>query len=200
MTKDAKDLFENKVFQHFLFNSLNCVASLCHTDPEAAAELVIEISTFLQKSLEKKPPLITLAEELEYTTSYVSIQKARFADRLEIILEIEEEIECLLPPFTLQPIIDNAVIHGVLKRRPGGIVLLSVQSTPQGAHFRVTDNGVGMNAGQLALLLDSCNNIHSLFQIDNKLKANGFNGLAISSIKGQRTEVSFTIPSHVYPT
>ncbi|MEQ8175637.1 MAG: histidine kinase [Syntrophomonadaceae bacterium] len=199
MTKDAKDLFENKVFQHFLFNSLNSVASLCRTDPEAAAELVIEISTFLQKSLEKKPPLITLAEELEQAASYVSIQKARFANRLEILFEIEEEVECLLPPFTLQPLIDNAVIHGVLKRRPGGIVLLSVQSTPQGVHFKITDNGVGMNSDQLALLLDSCNNVHSLFQIDYKLKANGFNGLTISSVKNRGTEVSFTISSHVYP-
>ncbi|MEN6389658.1 MAG: histidine kinase [Syntrophomonas sp.] len=199
MTKDAKDLFENKFFQHFLFNSLNSVASLCRTDPKAAAELVIEISTFLQKSLEKKPPLITLAEELEQAASYVSIQKARFANRLEILFEIEEEVECLLPPFTLQPIIDNAVIHGVLKRRPGGFALLSVKSTPQGIHFKVTDNGVGMNADQLSLLLDGCNNAHSLFQIDYRLKANGFNGLAISSIKGQGTEVSFTIPFHVYP-
>jgi sensor histidine kinase YesM len=200
MTKDAKDLFANQVFQHFLFNSLNSVASLCRTDPEAAAELVIEISSFLQKSLEKKPSLITLEEELEHVTSYINIQKTRFSNRLEIELHIEETVDCLLPPCTLQPLIDNAVIHGVLKKRAGGMVLLSVQSTPYGIQFRITDNGIGMNAGQLALLLDSCNNIHSLFQIDCKLKANGFKGLTISSIKGQGTEVSFTIPSPVYPT
>ena len=194
MTKNSNDLFENRVSKHFLFNSLNAVASLCYTDPGAAAELVIELSTFLQKSL-KKAPLITLAEEMEHVISYINIQKTRFSNRLEITLDVEKNVNCWLPSFTLQPIVDNAIIHGVLKKRHGGTVLLSVQSSPQGIQFKVTDNGAGMNTGRLTSLLNTCNKHHSLFQVDYKLKTNGFNGLAIDSTEGRGTEVSFTIPS-----
>lgn len=196
MIKKSNYLFENRISQHFLYNSLNSVASLCRTDPEAAAELVIEISTFMQKSLETKAPLITLKDELEHVTSYINIQKTRFSNRLEISLDIEENIDCLMPSFTLQPIVDNAIIHGVLKRRQGGTVLLSVQGAPQGVQFKITDSGVGMTTDQLTCLLD---NRSSLFQIDHNLKAHGFDGLIINSKEGQGTDVSFTIPCSISP-
>lgn len=197
MIKKSNYLFQKTISQHFLFNSLNSVASLCRTDPEAAADLVIEISTYLQKSLETMASLISLKEELEHVFSYINIQRTRFSNRLEIVLDIEENIDCLLPSFTLQPIIDNAILHGVLKRRQGGIVLLSVKNSPQGVQFKITDNGVGMTTDQLTRILDKSS---SLFQIDHNLKAHGFNGLIINSIEGQGTDVSFAIPFSTSPS
>ncbi len=108
--------FKDRVSQHFLFNSLNSAVSLCRKDPEAAAGLILEISAYLQKSLEEKAFLIPLEEELEHVFSYINIQKARFPDRLKIELDMEEDSRYLIPAFTLQPVLDNAIRHGVLKR------------------------------------------------------------------------------------
>lgn len=188
----SKISFVNRVSLHFLFNALNSAAALCRKNPEAAADLVIEISTYLQKSLEEKPSLIPLSEELEHVLSYLNVQKARFPDRLRIELDMEENMECLIPAFTLQPLVDNAVRHGVLKRKQGGTVRLSIQKLSQAVRVWIGDDGIGMDAGQLAALLDHQHS--SLSKVDKTLKKAGCNGLEIISVPGTGTEVAFTIP------
>ncbi|EHQ89672.1 sensor histidine kinase [Desulfosporosinus youngiae] len=191
-----KNSFENRVSQHFLFNSLNAVASLCRKNPEAAAELVIEISTYLQRSLEDKAPLITLDEELEHVSAYLNIQKARFAGRLNIRLNIEDNIQCLIPAFTLQPIIDNAIIHGVLKRKYGGTVSLSIKKLSHSVQVRVQDDGVGMTMEQVVSLFKGCSEHehHSIGKINYTLKTVGFSNLDINAVLNEGTTVSFEIP------
>lgn len=189
------DSLKNRVSQHFLFNSLNSVASLCRKNPEAAAELVIEISAYLQRSLEDKASFIALAEELEHVLSYINIQKARFQERLKISVDIDAGIQCLVPPFILQPLVDNAIRHGVLKRKQGGSVALSIKQLPDSIRITVTDNGTGMTREQLGLLLKRGNQRHSIYKIHRALKIAGGKGLVIKSVYQEGTEVMMEIPS-----
>lgn len=188
------DTFESRISRHFLFNSLNSVMALCRKDPEAAAQLVGEISTYLQRSLEAKPPLISLDEELEQVLSYLNIQKTRFPHRLKITLDIDGGIRCAIPPFTLQPLIENAVSHGALKRKGVGTVSLSIKKLPHSLAITVQDDGPGIPEEQLNLLLKSGNRHHSLYKVDRALKTAGFEGLEIRSGHDQGTVVAMEIP------
>ena len=185
---------ESIISKHFLFNSLNSVISLCHENPEAAAELVCEISTYLQRSMENKAPLITLDEELEHVLSYINIQKVRFPDRLKITLDIEDNINCQIPAFTLQPIVDNAIRHGVLKRKQGGNVSISIKKQPNSIRITVKDDGDGMTDEQLDALCKRKNKHHSIYKVNHSLKKAGIKGLKISSYQNHGTIVIIDIP------
>lgn len=185
--------FENCVSNHFLFNSLNSVISLCHKDPEAAAELVGEISTYLQRSMEDKPALIPLDEELEHVLSYTNIQKARFPERLKIITDIDDGIQCQIPAFTLQPVVDNAIRHGVLKRKQGGTVGISIKKLPDSVKITIQDDGTGMTDEQLDALLKRRNK-RPICKVNHALRATGIKGLEISSTHNEGTAVIINIP------
>lgn len=181
--------FESRVSEHFLFNALNAVASLCRTNPEAAAELLEELSIYLQKSLEEKTFLIAWNEELEHLLSYINVQKIRFTGRLEISLNIDDNIQGLIPPFTLQPVVDNAIRHGVLKQKNGGTVSISAQKSVAGLRIMVEDDGVGMTGEQIAGLFEKGNQKHALYRVNHLLKRAGFPGLTVNSVRGERTVV-----------
>lgn len=186
--------FEDRVSQHFLFNSLNSAVALCRKDPEAAAGLILEISTYLQKSLEDKAFLIPLEEELEHVSSYVNIQKARFPDRLKIELDLEEDSRYLIPAYTLQPLLDNAIRHGTLKKKQGGTVILSIKKLQHSVRITVQDDGAGIPARQQDTLLKSRNKQHSLYKINHRLKMIGSDGLNVHSLQDEGTTVTFDIP------
>jgi LytS/YehU family sensor histidine kinase len=185
--------FDNRVSRHFLFNALNAVITLCRQNP-VAADLVVDISTYLQRSLEDKEFIITLDEELEQVISYLNIQKIRFADRLTIEVEIEPGLQGSLPAFTLQPLVDNAIIHGVLKRKGGGRVNLSINRQPSCIRISVRDDGVGMTTDQLASLFKRGNQHRSLYRVNRNLKKAGFKALEIKSAPNAGTTVSLEIP------
>lgn len=190
-----KHSFENRVSQHFLYNALNSVISLCRQNPDAAAELTGEISTYLQGSLADKPSLITLDEELAHVLSYIHIQQARFPDRLKIALDIEDGIQCLIPAFTLQPLVDNAISHGVIKKRQGGTVGLSIKKLSRSVRITVQDDGTGMTDEQLGSLFKRSNRRHSVYKINCTLKKAGSKGLEIKSACNQGTTVIMEIPA-----
>jgi LytS/YehU family sensor histidine kinase len=196
MRNSLKPSFESRVSRHFLFNALNSVVALCRKDPEAAALLAGEIGTYLQRSLEGKPSRIALEEELEHVFAYVNIQKARFPDRLKIVTEIEEGLVCLLPAFTLQPLVDNAIRHGILKRKRGGAVGISAQKLTHSVRITVRDDGDGMTAEQLASLFKRHNRHHSLYKVNHLLKKAGCKGLTVNSVQNEGTTVALEIPFH----
>jgi len=187
--------FEDRVSSHFLFNSLNSVISLCRKDPEAAAALVGEISTYLQRSLADRAFLLSLDEELEHVLAYINIQKVRFSDRLRIVLDIGDNIQCSIPALTLQPIVDNAINHGVLKRKTGGTVSVSIRKLPYSVQITVSDDGVGMTGEQVGLLFKRSNKEHSLYKINHVLQTAGIKGLQIKSVLNEGTTVMIEIPS-----
>ena len=114
--------FKAQVDPHFLFNSLNAIASLCGTRPLDAREMSQKVADFFRMilrlgSLER----ITLAEEIELVSRYLAIEKVRFGERLEVHIDVDEgAAHCLVPPLLLQPLVENAVRHGVASMVEGG--------------------------------------------------------------------------------
>lgn len=123
---------------HFLFNSLNSISALCSVDPARARDMCVQLSDFLRSTLalsEKKT--IPFSSELALTTSYLAVEKIRFGARLEVVREIGKGCDyCLVPPLILQPLVENAIKHGVSGLLEGGTVKLLVKR--DGEYLRIT--------------------------------------------------------------
>lgn len=110
---------------HFLFNALNTIASFCRTNPLKARELIIDLSNYFRQTLKRQEDFVYLKDEIEFIQSYLSIETARFGDRLRLIIDVPEEMmDKKVPVFVLQPIVENAVKHGILPKPEGGEVYL----------------------------------------------------------------------------
>ncbi|GKX59409.1 sensor histidine kinase [Leminorella grimontii] len=106
-------LLHAQVNPHFLFNALNTLSAVIRKDPDRARGLVLSLSTFFRKNLKRSNDEVSLGDELEHINAYLEIEKARFADRLTVDIDIPTELEpLLLPAFSLQPIVENAIKHG----------------------------------------------------------------------------------------
>jgi sensor histidine kinase YesM len=105
---------QSRINPHFLYNALNSIASLARTEPRKTEEMALQLAKFYSQCSDvKSTPMITLAEELAILKSYLMIEKIRFGDRLQVILPTDNDVmECMIPSFTLQPIVENAIKYG----------------------------------------------------------------------------------------
>lgn len=136
---------------HFLFNSLTVIASLCRIDSEKARNLIIHLSNYFRKNLNNNRDLVELDVELNHVKSYIEIEMARFEDKLIIIYDIEDNLDCLIPPLTLQPIVENAIKHGILPQKGGGTVKIIGIKKGDEVNITIYDNGVGIEDDKIYL-------------------------------------------------
>lgn len=130
---------------HFLFNALNTIASFARTKPQKARDLILALALYMRKNLDSQGGFITLEEEMEQVRAYVSIEKARFGNRIKYIENIESQLSSFpIPQLILQPLVENAVRHGLKYIEDNGIVEISVCSKESGVLFSVFDNGFGI--------------------------------------------------------
>ncbi len=131
---------------HFLFNALNTISSEVTTNPNLARDMIGDLGALLRQSLDCKDRTeITLAQELSLLEHYLSIQRIRFGDRMEIGIDIEPEtLSILVPSMLLQPLVENAIRHGIEGRLSGGKVMVSAWRAGDQLQIRVLDNGVGL--------------------------------------------------------
>ncbi len=122
-----------QVQPHFLFNSLNSISALTADDPGRAREMCLKLADLLRASLTtSKPTYVTLERELELVRGYLEIEKVRFGDRLGVEEQVEPTtLACLVPPLLLQPLVENAVLHGIAQRLEGGEVRLTARRDGQ---------------------------------------------------------------------
>jgi two-component system, LytTR family, sensor kinase len=133
---------------HFLFNTLNALASLvAQGRNREATKTLAHLDTILRTTLRRRAPeKVPFAEELRVIESYLAIQKVRFTDRLQVRIEATEEaMEGLVPCFLLQPIIENAIQHGIAPRAAGGLIETTVKRVEGNLWMQVRDNGCGAN-------------------------------------------------------
>jgi sensor histidine kinase YesM len=133
---------------HFLFNTLNALASLvAQGRNREASKTLAHLDNILRTTLRRRSPeKVPFAEELRVIESYLAIQKVRFADRLQVKIEATQEaVEGLVPCFLLQPIIENAIQHGIAPRASGGLIETSVKRVRGNLWMQVKDNGCGGN-------------------------------------------------------
>ena len=144
----------SQIKPHFLFNALSTIQVLCHLDPDKAANVTNQFSVYLRQNLDSlgQPGLIPFWKELEHTKAYASIEEVRFCNiRVEYLIQ---DSEFSLPPLTLQPMVENAIRHGV-RIREEGVVWVSVRKT-EGCHeIEVRDNGAGFDVKKLEEMDDT---------------------------------------------
>jgi sensor histidine kinase YesM len=200
-TQEAEIAFlRAQINPHFLYNALNSIASLCISAPEKAEEVVVELSQYLRHSFDFKrmDAMSTLAKERELLEAYLYIEKTRFGDRLLVEYDIDETLDLPIPPLILQPLVENAVRHGLMAKKTGGTVTISIKGLVDEAIFTITDNGIGMDAGKLIGLFTENSNERGIgvWNINQRLKRLYNTEVTIVSEKGQGTQVTFSIPFH----
>ncbi len=188
-----------QISPHFIYNSLNAIASFINTDPVRARELVVEFADFTRYSFRRHGDFTTLAEELRCIDRYLLLERARFGDRVQVSLRIAPEVLSTVIPFlSLQPLVENAVRHGLeAKEGPGHI---SITANDSGAFAEVTieDDGVGMDPEQLrAVLAGHGEGDHvGLRNVDARLRQvyGEDNGLVIETAPGEGTLITMRVP------
>ncbi len=183
---------------HFLFNTLTAVAALSEIDTVRTRKLLEVFGNYLRASFDFKnaDKLVTLKHELELVHSYVYIEKERFEDRLQVTWELDESIPLFIPPLSIQPLVENAVKHGIMKRSRGGEIVIRVIDHDDYAEISVSDDGVGMDEVKLKHILDMQPGKRTgigLLNTDRRLKQMYGKGLQIDSTLGQGTTVSFRV-------
>lgn len=182
---------------HFLFNTLNTISSFCDTDPIRAQQLIDDFSSYLRQSFDFKDleMCTSLESELNLVNSYVKIEKARFGDKLQVEYSIQSSKKVKVPILSIQPLVENAISHGIRKKGGGGTVRILADIVPQGVRISVEDNGCGIPAERLkALLTPGEGQGIALQNIDKRMKKLFGHGLVISSNPGAGTRVEFTVP------
>ena len=137
-------LMLSQIKPHFIYNALTVIQRLCVKDPKMAQETVAEFATYLRgnlESLDRKVP-VYFEKELEHVQCYLAIEKKRFGDRVNVVYDIQEE-DFVIPALTLQPLVENAVKHGICKKEEGGTVWISTERKRDAVYVIVKDNGVG---------------------------------------------------------
>ena len=104
----------------FLFNAINTIISYTRTNPETASDLLVKLAEFFRKNINPGNENVPLSTELEHCKAYIAIEMARFEDRVKVNYDIDKEtLNCELPPLILQPLVENALKHGILPREEG---------------------------------------------------------------------------------
>ena len=141
------DALRSQINPHFLFNTLNSISSLVRVRPEQARELIVKLANILRSLLKKHDAFVLLRDEIEFIDNYLDIEVARFgSDKLRVIKDLEPQtLDVIVPSMMLQPIVENAIKHGLAPKIDGGsIVLRSRFQSEHRLRIDIEDNGVGM--------------------------------------------------------
>ena len=154
--RDKKEIEERKkaeitslqrqINPHFIFNALNTITSFIRFDPQKARELIISLSTYLRHNLEFNDEPISIKREINQVKSFVDIEKARFGNKLKVIYDIDD-VDVKIPSLIIQPLVENAIIHGILDKdkNKSGTVTVSVKNFGDKVKVSVQDDGVGID-------------------------------------------------------
>jgi LytS/YehU family sensor histidine kinase len=186
---------------HFLFNSLNVIAALCRIDSEKARKLILDLYAYLRYIFDFCPPFkfLPFAVELELIQAYVRIEKARFPNKLEVHYELDNTDGLMLPPYVLQPLVENAIRHGIRKTERAGTVVLCVNNEPGRFVIRVEDDGVGITGEHREEILKGTWKSRAgigIANINRRLQELYGTTLDIQSSPGKGTVVTVFIPKN----
>ncbi len=141
LARSELKLVQAQINPHFLFNALNTIIAVSRQHPEQARDLLLHLSKFFRKNLKRSGEWASLEEELDHVNSYLLIEKARFGERLQIENRIDPSLVHLkIPAFSLQPLVENAIKHGISKRFEGGTIILHARQEGDEAVIMVEDN------------------------------------------------------------
>lgn len=204
-------IFENQINPHFLYNTLDSIRgeALCN-DQKDIALMIENLSRFFRYCISSKGRIVKLSEELNNVRDYFFIQKYRFGDRIEMDIEIENDdiLEYYIPKITIQPVVENAIAHGIESSGRKGKVVIRLGATDSKIYIHIEDNGNGMSEAELVRLNDRLKN--NLVEVSSNKKHSGIAiqninsriricfgdeyGLHYRSIQGEGTDVTIVLP------
>ncbi|HEX7713281.1 MAG TPA: ATP-binding protein [Bacillota bacterium] len=185
---------------HYLYNTLNTISSFCDTDPGQARQLIEEFANYLRQSFDFKnlEMFVPITNEIGLIKSYVEIEKARFGANLQVEFAIDENLDVQIPPLSIQPLVENAIHHGIRKKGGSGTVRVTVKNRDEGLLVSVADDGSGIPPEKLTKILqDDVSQGIGLWNINFRLRKLFGKSLIIESEPGKGTRVMFTIPREV---
>jgi len=200
VTKAELEALHAQINPHFLFNTLNTIITYIRTNPETARRLLIRLASFFRHALKKHGHFVTLKEEIEYVNTYLVLEKARFREKLHIQKDIDNGLlDYQVPVLTLQPLVENAVKHGIQPKMGRGTIHISARLVKGEMSLVVKDDGVGIGRDKLSKVLQpgfGSGNGVGLSNVHERLK--GFfgenYGLRIESMVNGGTSVFIRVP------
>lgn len=190
---------QSQMKPHFLFNVLNTINALTYIDPEKARQVIEDLASYLRGSFDfhNIEQLIPLEQELSLVRAYVSIEQARFRNKVRIVYDIPETTFLYIPPLLIQPLVENAIRHGITKRMEGGTVSLSIYLQGDRWKIVIADDGVGIPENVLDKLRKGTLEGRSvgLKNMDRRLRYTSDASWSITSEVGKGTEVVITLPA-----
>ncbi|GGL06633.1 signal transduction histidine kinase [Salinibacterium xinjiangense] len=188
-----------QISPHFIYNALNAIASFITTDPPKARDLVLEFADFTRYSFRRDGDFTTIAEELGSVDSYLKLERARFGDRISVTLQIAPEVLGTVIPFlSVQPLVENAVRHGLESKEGGGHITITAEDSGSYAQITVEDDGVGIDPEVLRDVLagrPSTGHI-GLRNVDSRLRQvyGNAHGLVVETNLDAGTLVTMRVP------
>jgi two-component system LytT family sensor kinase len=190
-----------QISPHFVYNSLNAIASFVRTDPERARELLLEFADFTRYSFRRHGEFTTLAEELRSIDRYLLLERARFGDRLQVTLQIAPEVLPVSVPFLcVQPLVENAVRHGLEGRLGDGHITILAEDVGSEALISVEDDGAGIDPEVVRRTLAGAPDGDGvgLANVDERLRQvyGDEYGLVVETALGAGTKVTMRVPKY----
>ncbi|AST92491.1 LytS/YhcK type 5TM receptor domain-containing protein [Sutcliffiella cohnii] len=204
LAKEAEiNALQAQISPHFLFNTLNTILSLVRINPDKARKLLVSLSHFLRQNLSATTQTkTTLEQELKHVKAYLAIESTRFSNKLTVSYKIEEEaLQSLIPPLTLQPLVENAIKHGMKEKENDYNVSICIERVKDNVIVEVKDNGNGMTKERLKEIgttpIESVTGSGvALYNVNRRLTFcyGDDSALKIISEENKGTEISFSIP------
>ena len=184
---------QSQINPHFLFNVLNTMTSLIRTNPEKAREVTIDLSNYLRYNLDNNLKSVELIKELNQIDTYIKIEKARFGEKLNIIYDVDESLyNFQIPSLIIQPLVENSIKHGILKKRDKGFVKIIVKRIDKDIEVAIEDDGVGIEQAVIDNLDKKIEENIGLKNVHQRLKLLYGEGLNITKLE-QGTRIKFKI-------
>jgi two-component system LytT family sensor kinase len=192
------DALTSQINPHFLFNTLNTVSSLVRYDPDTARVIVLKLSNILRRLLRKHETFVPLRDEISFIDDYLDIEVVRFGrDKLQIFKEIDDEtLDAFVPSMLLQPMIENAIKHGLAPKLEGGQIHLRTRRSDGRLFIEVEDNGLGIPQDRLTGVYAQGIGISNVHERLRLLYGDEFS-MNIHSQEGAGTHIQIEIPDLV---
>ncbi len=205
LRKAEFELLQAQINPHFLYNTLDAIVWSAEAgNQKQVVSMVGSLSDFFRSSLNKGKEVVTIREELQHARSYLEIQQIRYQDILSYEINVPEEVfEYEIPKITIQPIIENALYHGIKLKRGGGTIMVDGVNRDEDYIIRVSDDGIGMEEERLKQVRKSLTDndpgsgeIYGLYNVNERIRL-GYGeeyGISIDSVFGEGTTVTIRLP------
>lgn len=188
---------QSKINPHFLFNALNAISSMIRLNPDTARQLIYNLSRYLRYNIElNDDEHIDIKKELYQIKDYIAIEQARFGDKLTVIYDIDDEVSCVIPSLLIQPLVENAIVHGIQPCKGKGVVTIAIAECGNRVRISVRDTGNGIDPQVIERVEanEMPGNKIGLLNVHHRVRLLYGEGLHIRRLE-PGTEIAFYVPN-----